>query len=547
MVSLINSDNLSSIGKIIVIITVVFFILYNFANIDKYQSILLAVIVAVSIIIIENIIYINTMATDPLNCEQCKITDIDPNKIVKSELVASPEHINPEFSEGNVEGFANNLSELMNDFSKNFTKKSEKLPINEQNTQNEKNTQKEQNNIQPDISILNSADNGYKFKCVRLPNNFNEDDLNTMNVDELRTFVKNKLKNESELVNKLEEENNKLKTKNEIMEKNKEINSLKNEIQTQIIKMDKKYVNNNENSDPFNNGSNASEMSSSNSIENFSNLDSTIDDSEDDNNSENGSDLLNKYMETQNKKNKKLGKKNKTSPKKIIENNELPSDVKEKIKKVKKELSNKKISKKISKKKQKNNNVNDEKSINSTTSSNSGNSEIPNTNNDDATYDANYVEYQQDGLQKDANKISEEQNIFRMSVGNPNIVKPYIKDGEKYYDNIFSVSTGAPTANQAQNNELKYGYYNYLGPINKGMINKDYTFISPENWYPIPPFPQVCVTNKRCTTCPIQISDGKDYMSFASVEDFDKARRFTGNMNINTDYIKEVLNNPEGF
>jgi len=96
-------------------------------------------------------------------------------------------------------------------------------------------------------------------------------------------------------------------------------------------------------------------------------------------------------------------------------------------------------------------------------------------------------------------------------------------------------------------NELKYGDYNYIGPINKGMINKEYTYVSPTNWYPIPPVPPVCVTNKSCTTCPVQMTDGRDYMQFANLDDFDKARRFTGDMNINLKYVKEVLNNPDGF
>jgi len=79
------------------------------------------------------------------------------------------------------------------------------------------------------------------------------------------------------------------------------------------------------------------------------------------------------------------------------------------------------------------------------------------------------------------------------------------------------------------------------------MTNSDYTFVSPNNWFPVPPHPPVCVTNKKCTTCPIQISDGKDYMAWASLDDFDNARRFTGNMGINIDYVKNVLNNDNGY
>jgi hypothetical protein len=163
------------------------------------------------------------------------------------------------------------------------------------------------------------------------------------------------------------------------------------------------------------------------------------------------------------------------------------------------------------------------------------------------TYDAGYVQYQQDGLEKDENKISLNDKIFRLDIGQPNIVKSYLNDGKKYYNKISSYSSSAPTPVESLNSELKYGDYNYISPINKGMANSDYTFVSPNNWYPIPPHPPVCVTNKKCTTCPIQITDGKDYMAWASLDEFDASRRFTGNMNINIDYVKNVLNNDEGY
>jgi hypothetical protein len=175
-----------------------------------------------------------------------------------------------------------------------------------------------------------------------------------------------------------------------------------------------------------------------------------------------------------------------------------------------------------------------------------------NNNNDkvaseDVSYSANYVQYQQDGLQQKANEQSEETNKFRREIADQDAVTPWTNEGYKYYSDIFTRSVGAPPANQALTNELQYGDYNYIGPINKGMINKEYTFVSPSNWYPIPPHPPVCVTNKSCTTCPVQISNGKDYMNWASWQDFDKARRFTGDMNINVDYVKNVLNNSNGF
>jgi hypothetical protein len=170
--------------------------------------------------------------------------------------------------------------------------------------------------------------------------------------------------------------------------------------------------------------------------------------------------------------------------------------------------------------------------------------EVRQTTSEKITYDSDYVEYQQNGDQARATEESWENNKFRMQVADPAAVIPILKAGEKYYQDIYTESTGAPPPNVAMANELKYGDYNYVGPINKGMINKEYTYVAPTNWYPIPPVPPVCVTNKSCTTCPVQMTDGRDYMQFANLDDFDKSRRFTGDMNINLKYIKEVLNNP---
>jgi len=162
------------------------------------------------------------------------------------------------------------------------------------------------------------------------------------------------------------------------------------------------------------------------------------------------------------------------------------------------------------------------------------------------TYDVDSVQYQQDGIQNEEDDNVLDNNIFRMSVGNRSVVDKFIKSGGKYYGDILTRSTNAPSKFQAASNELKYGDFNYIAPLNKGMINPAYTFVSPTNWYPIPPHPPVCVTNKRCTTSPIIMGDGKDYMNFASLEDFDASRRFTGDMGINIDYIKNVLNNSDG-
>lgn len=500
MFSLNNPNNLSFVGRIIIIIVAVFFILYNIAEINRYESILLSVIVAVSIIIIENIFYINTKATDPLNCEQCKITGVDyatnPDYI-NSNLVPNPlsDESEPEY---NAEPFSSNLSQLMKNITKNLTgeTKQSKEAVNQQNIINELKELKELKELN-NIKTTITTNDDIRLECVKMSKK--SDELDNLTNSELKTLLKIKMDQESN--------NDTVSKETQLQEKNNEIKILKQELNKSKTKSSLGN-NTSNNNDPFNNGNDY--------IESFDNILSddleNTEESEDSNNSENNTELLNKYISEQNNKNKKLINKVMTK-----EKNDLPIDVKKKINKIKK---------KIKKNKTKN------KSVESLPSKNT-------------CYDVNYVEYQQDGLEKEANIISKKQNLFKMAIGNPDIVKPYIKDGQNYYDTIFSHSTDAPTSLDAQNNELKYGYYNYIGPLNKGMINKDYTFVSPENWFPIPPHPPVCVTNKQCTTCPIQITDGKDYMSFASLDDFEQSRRFTGNMNINTEYIKNVLNKSE--
>ena len=162
-------------------------------------------------------------------------------------------------------------------------------------------------------------------------------------------------------------------------------------------------------------------------------------------------------------------------------------------------------------------------------------------------YDDNYVGYQQNGQENKEINNTLQRNINKMNNGNKKLVNTKLNNSVDYYNKIYTRSSSAPTSDHAETNELKYGDLNYIGPLNKGMANKDYTFVSPDNWYPIPPSPPVCVTNKSCSTCPIIISGGQDYMNFSSLEDFDKSRRFTGNMGINTEYIHNVLNNDNGY
>jgi hypothetical protein len=73
--------------------------------------------------------------------------------------------------------------------------------------------------------------------------------------------------------------------------------------------------------------------------------------------------------------------------------------------------------------------------------------------------------------------------------------------------------------------------------LNKGSFEYGYSFLPPANWYPTPPYPPVCVTEKQCPVCPV-------YTTGTNVElkEWDSSRRITAPDEINVKYIEEKLN-----
>jgi len=88
--------------------------------------------------------------------------------------------------------------------------------------------------------------------------------------------------------------------------------------------------------------------------------------------------------------------------------------------------------------------------------------------------------------------------------------------------------------------ELPYSDYNHL-PVGTGYRSHDYeygySYLPPEKWYPLPPRPPICVTDKRCPVCPVY-ADGAP----TDVKEFYTSRRIMPPDLINTDYIDEKLN-----
>ena len=88
--------------------------------------------------------------------------------------------------------------------------------------------------------------------------------------------------------------------------------------------------------------------------------------------------------------------------------------------------------------------------------------------------------------------------------------------------------------------DMPYNDYNHL-PISQNYVSSStdygYSFLPPEKWYPQPPNPPICVTEKQCPVCPIY-TQGSDL----NLKDWYESKRVTPPDNINTAYIKEVLN-----
>lgn len=90
------------------------------------------------------------------------------------------------------------------------------------------------------------------------------------------------------------------------------------------------------------------------------------------------------------------------------------------------------------------------------------------------------------------------------------------------------------------NSEYQYSDYNTL-PLSDKLGNMDheygYTFLPPANWYPVPPHPPVCVTEKKCPVCPV-FTNGTN----VELKHWDESRRITQPDNINVDVVTDKLN-----
>jgi hypothetical protein len=478
-----NFNNLNYYSKVLAILVIVFVLLKFVINLNVFEALLLSCIIAVSILIIENIIFINNTSSDPLNCSGCNISTINNDKI-KIE---------------------SNQSTLI------------VLPENEQKSLIIKPTNNES------FTSIDSIDNDYEYKCYRTKkndNNINNEQFeNFENVDqEFDQFINNQTEQNNKLINKLiTSENNQTNSANETQSP-QVTSQLPVQVTTQspvqVTTQPTELVTTQE----------SAQLTTQESAQLTTQESAQLTTQE--------SAQVTTQLPVQ-----------VTTQLPVQVTTQLPVQVTTQLPVQVTTQSPVQVTTQSPVQ------VTTQSPVQVTTPQTVQRrlEDIPKQPKGGDTYDVNSVEYQQDGIQDEERNIAMNNKLFRMSLGNRELVNKYLASGGKYYGDIYTRSTNAPTNFESESNELKYGDFNYIAPLNKGMINPEYTFISPSNWYPIPPNPPVCVTNKSCTTCPVMMSDGKDYMQFASLEDFDKSRRFTGDMGINIDYVKNVLNNPNGF
>jgi hypothetical protein len=100
------------------------------------------------------------------------------------------------------------------------------------------------------------------------------------------------------------------------------------------------------------------------------------------------------------------------------------------------------------------------------------------------------------------------------------------REGERYDDGVLE-------------DEYEYNDYNILpmADHDTGSFEYGYSFLPPDKWYPQPPNPPICVTDKRLHVMPIYTTGTP-----IDVKEWNDARRVTPPDNIKTKYIKEKLN-----
>jgi hypothetical protein len=114
-------------------------------------------------------------------------------------------------------------------------------------------------------------------------------------------------------------------------------------------------------------------------------------------------------------------------------------------------------------------------------------------------------------------------------------------DFEKYKYKIHRKydASGSREEDGVMKTEIEYSDYNIL-PVHREDRDDyewGYTILPPEKWYPIPPHPPICVTDKRSEIQPMTTTGGG-----VLLKEWDSCRRITPGDVVNIDYARDKLN-----
>jgi len=113
-------------------------------------------------------------------------------------------------------------------------------------------------------------------------------------------------------------------------------------------------------------------------------------------------------------------------------------------------------------------------------------------------------------------------------------------DTYMYKTNVQKYESGPTRAEEGvMKSEIQYTDYNILPvtPEDSKLYEYGYSFLPPEKWYPVPPHPPICVTEKRSVVCPVTTTGTP-----VDMKEWDSSRRITPGDVINIDYARDKLN-----
>jgi hypothetical protein len=119
-------------------------------------------------------------------------------------------------------------------------------------------------------------------------------------------------------------------------------------------------------------------------------------------------------------------------------------------------------------------------------------------------------------------------------------VDEYGMDTYVYKTNTQKYETGPTRASAGvMPTETQYTDYNILPvtPEDSKLYEYGYSFLPPEKWYPVPPHPPVCVSEKKCPVCPVTTTGTP-----VDMKEWNDSRRITPGDVINIDYARDKLN-----